>query len=1002
MISFSKLIIGLVSLVICVQVYAQKVWGKHLGEDEFPVEGLADAVLDENNLLWLGYYGKGVKAYNGSAIVYQITTKNNLPSNFVVDLFSKNDSLFIVQDKYFSLWYKGEITHIPVPNLNNSEELAAFYIDAKGRTWLTSDYGKIIQYNNNFTSYRLFDFDSLNNSHYLFHITSDYQGNTWFASDLGMVLKYENGSFININQKYGIEFLTHNDFFPTDSCMYIADEAGFFKLKKDTAICLINPLYLDETGPVHNIRNITNFKGKTIVYTMYGISEVEIKNNSVEFLATYTQYNSSVYYGFNRMFVDKNNILWIVTFSNGLYQIIDFDTKTFTPHDFLKNINDINIVNIEKGTGNNLLVEMAGYFAVLDTKTDSFKTIVSSLDNEVEISSIFPLDSNYTRYWQSTESSGMVYVDKNKGIYKPYCQCGTPNSIPTINSAVMLAPDSFFVFQSTVIGIFHKNKYTFLKIKHDNTADLIENRSDSAIYKDLQFYNIELHNHKIYIASTDGIYIWDGKNMQHIDHPKLVNTGIDILTFDKNNNIWLYTLSGKLLCYYPQNNEVKDYTSWINPQIKGLPMLLTIHKNNVWLDVYQKIELNNVSVPVKSETYISAPINNTYERLKSQPVFVDDWVYLSTGKRLLKVPQKLFRETHSTPDIEWLEIYNVIDSSYVSTSINEFKHNKSTLKIKYTVNDFLVLPKNIKTEYAVVLNNSDTSIWSDISDESSLLFANISPGNYQILLRTRYVDSDKNKTVNIGSFSILPAWYNTWLFYGMVLLFIFSAVYWYFMQKQKRLQFALETEKQIALLQHKALQAQMNPHFIFNVLNTIQYHVLENETEKTLEVLSKFSKLIRGTFDLVGKDTISLHQEIKYLENYIQVEALRFDGKFEYAINTDNNLNLFDIKIPPLIIQPYVENVFKHAFEKPVSKTAKLTIDFMQQDNYLIIKISDNGKGYVPTQKNLNAESATSLTEKRLEALNKQIKKQNYSVHIESNNIDENGTIVTIKIVIEK
>gem|GEM_PF-1243816 len=977
---------------------SQKLWGKHLGRELFPVENLADAESDENNLLWLGYYGDGVKAFNGNKIVEEIDVNDSLPGNFVVDLFCKNDSVFIVQDKHFSVWKNGMITNFKIPELKNSEELAAFYIDAQNRKWLTTDGGKIILYNAGFKNYQLFDFDTVNNSHYMFHIQSDKQGNTWFATDLGLVLKYENGEFININKKYHINFLTHNDFFPTDSCMYIADEAGFYKILPDTALCLINPATIDKSSGVHNIRNIVSYQNKTIVYSMFGISEVKIKNNSVEFLRTYTKYDNSVYFGFNRMFVDKNNILWIVTFKNGLYQIFDFDAKVYTPHDFIKNKDYLydNIINIEKGTGNTILINMVGFFSIFNTQTDSFRLVIPSMEEGSDITSVFPLDSNYTRFWQATETSGMEYVDIKKGIYESYCQCGSSNSMPTINAAIMLSPDSFFVFQSTAIGVFYDKKFKFLKIKHNNTADLVDSYRDSSVYKDLQFYNIERHNGKIYIASTEGVYIWDGNKMSYINHPEIKNTSIDQIVFDQNDNLWLYTFSGELLRYNEKNKEVADFTHLINQGIKGKSMYLTLEENNLWLDLYQKIVLDNASNPVKTNVYLSAPINNYYEQLNAAPIFTDGWIYISTGTQMIKFPESILQENTSTPSIEVLSIYNLSDSTYI-TEKNAFEYDKNTVKIKFSVNDFLVAEKNRQTEYTLVLDG-DTMPWTSIPGENSLLFANLSPGNYNVLIRSKYIDGNHFNTIQAGMFSIYPPWYNTWWFYSFSVLAVAGLMYWYFYQKNKRMHLALETEKQIATLQHKAMQAQMNPHFIFNVLNTVQYHVLENDTKQTLEVLSKFSKLIRATFDLVGKEEISLHQEIKYLENYIEVEALRMDNAFDYTISTDENLNLFDIKLPPLLIQPFIENVFKHAFEKPFHKVARLVISFAKEGDYLIIKIQDNGKGTdTLSGKQTRAESGTSLTGKRYEVLNKQLKKQVYSWEAFSGN---EGTTIIIKIAI--
>ena len=113
-------------------------------------------------------------------------------------------------------------------------------------------------------------------------------------------------------------------------------------------------------------------------------------------------------------------------------------------------------------------------------------------------------------------------------------------------------------------------------------------------------------------------------------------------------------------------------------------------------------------------------------------------------------------------------------------------------------------------------------------------------------------------------------------------------------------------------LEAKALRAQMNPHFIFNCLNSIKSLIQQHEEEKSVTYLTTFSKLIRTLFNNADKKEISLYDEIETCKLYLQLEAMRFDTKFSYSVNVDENIDLKSIQVPALIIQPFIENAIWH------------------------------------------------------------------------------------------
>ena len=143
----------------------------------------------------------------------------------------------------------------------------------------------------------------------------------------------------------------------------------------------------------------------------------------------------------------------------------------------------------------------------------------------------------------------------------------------------------------------------------------------------------------------------------------------------------------------------------------------------------------------------------------------------------------------------------------------------------------------------------------------------------------------------------------------------------------------------------KALRAQMNPHFIFNSLNSIQKYILKNDQFAASQYLTKFSRLIRLILDHSNQNNILLSSELELLKLYVEMESIRFDDKFNYEINTGTEINTDTVEIPSMLIQPYVENAIWHGLLHKEEK-GKLTISFLQNgENVIKVIIEDDGIG---------------------------------------------------------
>jgi len=212
----------------------------------------------------------------------------------------------------------------------------------------------------------------------------------------------------------------------------------------------------------------------------------------------------------------------------------------------------------------------------------------------------------------------------------------------------------------------------------------------------------------------------------------------------------------------------------------------------------------------------------------------------------------------------------------------------------------------------------------------------------------------------------------------------------------------MQLQQEMTNLKRSALHAQMNPHFIFNCLNSIQNLILKNDTNSAVRYLSKFAELVRQVLNISIAETVPLSENIKMIRNYLDLEKLRFKDKLVYDLQTDLEINPNEINIPPLIIQPYVENALKHGLLTKKSN-GKLTIKYSLKQGCLIVSVKDNGIGFNEMKKkghNANYKSVgMSITKKRLELWNEAV--QGDVVEILPNDNSENGTEVIIKLKIK-
>lgn len=270
-------------------------------------------------------------------------------------------------------------------------------------------------------------------------------------------------------------------------------------------------------------------------------------------------------------------------------------------------------------------------------------------------------------------------------------------------------------------------------------------------------------------------------------------------------------------------------------------------------------------------------------------------------------------------------------------------YNRNNIQFSYLAVDYKTGPY---LQYRYRLAGLDSN-YVYAGRQRTVRYNNLKPGNYLFNVEVSANGKDWYKAEPF-SFTIQPAFWKTAWFLVLCSLMLTLLVYgWYrirIRQVQKQARLKAEYEIRLNDLENSALRAQMNPHFIFNCLNTINAFVNKNDKAQANQYISRFSRLIRLILDHSRQRTISLEEELQALELYLQIEQVRFENRFSYRIEVDENIDPDNTAIPGLLIQPFAENAIVHGL-LPAKRPGMLQINVSRNDAGISIVVEDNGVG---------------------------------------------------------
>jgi len=212
-----------------------------------------------------------------------------------------------------------------------------------------------------------------------------------------------------------------------------------------------------------------------------------------------------------------------------------------------------------------------------------------------------------------------------------------------------------------------------------------------------------------------------------------------------------------------------------------------------------------------------------------------------------------------------------------------------------------------------------------------------------------------------------------YIVFGSILLLILICIIAFSTIRYNR----MKSQKATMEMEQRLLQSQMNPHFTFNVLHAIHTYMLKKDTEESGKLLTSFARLVRAILQHSSKDSIPLSDELDWLRDYIRLQQLRFTNSFNYTIEIDEQLSSENVLLPPMLIQPFIENAIEHGFTDS-DKSGELHISYKKTEKELEIRIADNGKGFSTEnqvrEKKDHESVAIQITEKRISLLNRKRK----------------------------
>ena len=487
---------------------------------------------------------------------------------------------------------------------------------------------------------------------------------------------------------------------------------------------------------------------------------------------------------------------------------------------------------------------------------------------------------------------------------------------------------------------------------------------------------VSFYNNEYYIGTVNGLYIiTKDKKVRYMgDVFNSLKQRISYFVKSQDGYLWVATFGAGVICM--KNDEVINQITTREGLSSNICRTLFVNNNFLWVGTNKglnKINISQTPYPVI-----------TYSSTDGLPTDIINAIYVDSNKIYVGTPMGLtfFDETkvsdYSKCNLRILDI-SVSNKSQPIQNSYRLKHRENSLKISYAGISFRS-GGNIWYRYRL---KGLTDTW-DSTGQNVLEYPSLPPGDYELEMIAVNKKGVVSNPINI-SFNVEAAFWQTLpfqiLIIAVAILITWILVAWRFSIIRKEEQEKTAVQQRLNDLEQMALRAQMNPHFIFNCLNSIQNFIITNDLEASNWYLTEFAHLIRQTLDNSEKSAISIASEIKYLKRYLELEMMRFGHSFSYSIELDPDIDREQVTIPTMILQPYIENSIRHGIRYKENGGGRIDIKFQKSNGDFICIIQDNGIGRkkaaaFKSQMQMHVEYQSrgmSLTAERINILNRQM-----------------------------
>lgn len=628
---------------------------------------------------------------------------------------------------------------------------------------------------------------------------------------------------------------------------------------------------------------------------------IKISKQKLPFTIFNTQKKQSDNY-IRALFYDQDNSLWVghkmnsvnkISFSSDFSKFVNISLKIPSDIDRRTTFNTF----LQLKNGDILAGGLEGIFLIKKNTSIAKRYHPKILKRYLEVWSLF--EDEVGRIWFGVNRKGLYIFNPSTGSLMTY-----RNKNDTLTSSIWtIYPDSKGkVWVGTSFGLWYTEKPSS---QHPVFTRLLKG-SNHVFLHGKHIWQLLEDNDKIWIGTTDAGLSYLDKNGNIYDAKRLGfnYNQVSGLLLDNKKNLWVSTMNG--IYSIEKKGAIKHFT-----EDDGLP------SNDFSFKACTSSENGYLFFGTKSGISYFHPDSILSKASVTQKVHISSLNVLNKSE-------------YTDPDS------HQIDLSY--------KDNFFT--INYFLPDYHHIYKNI---YRYKLEGLDEK-WRYTDYRSpTAYYTNVPSGKYTFIVQAANSENNWSNEYAQLSLYINPPYWKTWWFLLTIIAFTSSTVFLLLRYRLKQLVIR-RTEKHklnktIAELELKALQAQMNPHFIFNAINAIQHFIINKNVRDANNYLSKFAQLMRLYLESSKNKFIPLSQEILLLTLYLELEKLRFSDKMDYSIQIDSNLDVDSVDIPSMLLQPFIENSINHGITALKDRKGFIEIIMSQQNDKLLIIIEDNGIG---------------------------------------------------------